>query len=134
MDPLRAFKSQTDKQLGTEMDPFGDPAAFLETPLNPAVPVPDVQALQIYTSEMARLANKLYGKSRRATYELAWRCLVCNTINGVQSNKVEPRKSCRKCARPRNNELTLKQETEIRFLIDNSGLSLEIAKERILGR
>lgn len=133
MQILDKLKSLTDKHLGTDLGTLGDPEAFLEAPPTQARPLPELPALQGYASEVDRLAMKEYGKSRLATRELAWRCDNCNTINGVRTNTVQPRLTCRKCARKRSNPLTLKQEFEIRALMDVEGLEQREAEEKVNG-
>lgn len=134
MDALSKLKSIQDNVLGDSPGFADSPESFLESPQGPPSPGPILQAHEQrdYTSKLNSLANKVYGKSKQATFDLAWRCLNCNTLNGVQSNTVNPRKTCSKCARARNNNLTLKQEFLVRILIDVEGLSLEEATERIL--
>ena len=44
---------------------------------------------------------------------LAWRCLLCNTVNGLQGHKREVRSLCLKCRRARTNPLSFKQELDL---------------------
>lgn len=130
MQPKDAFNSLTDKVLGSDLSALGDPDTFLTAAVPVPVAVPSLEALQGYTNELNSLSMKLYGKARAALPSVAWRCKVCNRVNGVASNGVKPRKTCSKCARPRNNELTLKQEYAVRILI-NDGMDEHKAVEQV---
>jgi len=132
MDILTGLKSLTDKALGLAGESLGTPETFLEAPPIPPVSIPALAAQPDYASEINRLALREYGKARKAIPEVAWRCTLCNTVNGVRSNTTEARKTCRKCARPNTNPFTMKQEFAIRALMDIEGLSQAEAEERTL--
>lgn len=75
-----------------------------------------------------------YAKARAIIDEVAWRCLnprCKDPINGCQTNSIAVRKTCKKCAQPRTNKLTVQQELVIQMLMDTEGLTFEEALERV---
>ncbi len=134
MDPLTALKSLTDKHLGDSADDLGDPTALLGTPLVEPYPNTSKLSSSLKTdmrNGVLRLENSVYGKGKEAQRKLAWRCLRCNTINGLQGGSyTKVRKTCTKCAQPRKNEFTVEQELLIDFLV-SEGWSVSQAIEKM---
>lgn len=58
----------------------------------------------------------------------AWRCLLCNTINGLQGHKREVRSLCLKCRRARSNQLTFKQELDLQDSPETHAKVIKISK------
>lgn len=62
-------------------------------------------------NELNKLAMKVKNSRRRAfLVECAWVCFKCNTLNGLSGNRVQIRKTCSKCAKPRGVEPSLLNE------------------------
>lgn len=60
--------------------------------------------------------------------ESAWRCLLCNTVNGLQGHKKEVRSLCLKCRRARTNALTFKQELDLQEQTETHEKVIKISK------
>src|SRR5215471_5971333 len=127
MNPLERLKSATDKALResgllSDDGPEPLPAAFQEDSSEaPAKP----HKWESYQKLLNNICKGLSVKREELTRELAWRCdyflpsaNICNTPNGLASNRDYARKACSKCARPRSNKLTIEQEITREHLIE----------------
>lgn len=132
MSLLDDLNSLTEKHLGVTIDSLGSP----EAPLEPASSAPRYrpgltrEEQKSYRLELATMIRSSYGKQKVLLEKVAWRCLNCNKINGLQANTLVTRKTCKKCAKPRSNPFSLYDELLMDILI-NSGYSESEALEKI---
>ncbi len=87
-----------------------------------------IRATSTRHSEFKALFEALLKKESNSRAEIVqqvgWRCnyflpsgVECNTANGLRGNTKDVRKTCVRCARPRQNKFTLEQEIERESLI-----------------
>jgi len=134
VDKAESLKALTGNVLAEPGDNLGDPTAFLDTALEQTYTghrLPDSARKEII-NELNSLVNSVYGRAREINQKVAWRCLKCNTVNGLQLGSYERvRKTCKKCAQPRKNELTVAQELAVEVLIETEQIDYKTAVERI---